>query len=102
MKEKILAFLKDYANDLEKIHHGSISVKIIDRKLEQLTYTVEIRPDKPVSSKSVKYTNIWKIEDWLEKRKEEYKLDNCIVTFIIKNWSIAYVDVALRENNPIK
>lgn len=98
MKEKIVEFLKNYETELEKIHHGSVAIKILDGNIEQLSYTGEIRPDKPVATKSVKFTNVWKIKDWLDKRN--YKMDNCIITFFFKNWSLAYIDVALRENNP--
>lgn len=96
--EDNIKILEKYKEHIEKIHHGGVDVMFDnDGLIKMVSGNWNEIVDKPIpENKSMKYDNLWQIVNWLKLQKEEIK--NCMIKFIIRDWSLKYISKEYREN----
>ena len=97
MKHKIIDTLNKYKDNIENIHHGFVEIYIDENKnINKISFKQDEIPDREPSIKSIKYTVLWQIEEWLKNKKD---INKCVVRFFIMNWSIKYINIEEKIDN---
>ena len=97
MKNKISNVLEKYKKAIEQIHHGLVEIYIDENGcVQKVGGRWNEMPDREPPIKSIKFTVLWQINEWLKKKND---LKGCTVNFFIMNWSIKYISIEEKFDN---